>query len=460
MPTAVTLSDVAQVNLGYITLLNDFHYVTKDTIDLYGIESEFLKEVYRLGDLQADQYVQTGAPATWLFDCRKAVEDLRGTGALAYIRWGQNQKTRPKKQSEQAVSWPDAPALASRKYWYAPTTSTHASRVALRKAVGDRYAPFLFDTSVVLDQRMYALAGANGVSDGVLQAYLCSSLFPLSLETNADLQYGAGALSMNTSALRELPTLDLRILEANAVGRAHVLESLAELVKSRPMRAGEYQSRPDVLALDSAILAALGWSEDEAKDKALAAAVAVAELSGTRLTMPTLREKSRTEAKHADITTVAEDVAAQLRSIVEGFTFPPVSMGVPIALPKDHALTVSIEIIMQNVDVTIIDDLGVRRLALEGLDHSTAEVLLRALQLGRREFTLPVTEAEAESALEGLAQYLEDLGGRFDEVSGALVASERLRDQVLGRVGELLHVQFSALGIELSHGDWHIGPAT
>jgi hypothetical protein len=81
---------IASVSLGFKSLQNQFFYVSKDEIKEYGIEKKYLQPIFQLGDLEADKYKQTIKPVQWVFYCKDKEADLRGTGALRYIRAMEN----------------------------------------------------------------------------------------------------------------------------------------------------------------------------------------------------------------------------------------------------------------------------------------------------------------------------------------------------------------------------------
>jgi hypothetical protein len=81
-----SLEGIATVSLGFKSLQNGFFYVSKATIDTYGIEKRFLVPILRLRrDLDSTSYQQKAKNKLWLFYCREQENDLRGTGALRYI---------------------------------------------------------------------------------------------------------------------------------------------------------------------------------------------------------------------------------------------------------------------------------------------------------------------------------------------------------------------------------------
>ena len=53
------LEQIGKVSLGFKSLQNQFFYVTKATIEKYGIEKNYLKPIFQLGDLEPDKYKQT-----------------------------------------------------------------------------------------------------------------------------------------------------------------------------------------------------------------------------------------------------------------------------------------------------------------------------------------------------------------------------------------------------------------
>lgn len=448
------LSDFADILLGYKSFLNDFFYVDQDVIDGFGIEPAYLKPIYLRTDIRGDAYFQTQRSRHWLFWCEKRPADLRGTGAAAYILWAAKQQIRTRKQSGDTVLWKDSANL-KREYWYWPPAPVHPTHIALRKGVGTRYAPLLFEAPVVVDQRFYVVAAKSGVSTPVLRAYLSSSLFPLSFETNGDLGLGAGVLTVGAENLRSLPTVDLKAIAAHA-DVAEVLEAADDLHSSTPPEAKEHATRPDLRRLDEALLACLGV--DTAR--AVELEERVQRLYELRTGRATSRVKSGVEASRADINAATSDVVHGMEQWLAARRFP--EDFIPDGQPQRHLalpggpLVASTETMLDEVSLQVRDESG-QVLLSESFEVLIAEVVVRALQLGRRDFHFPTERADAKAALAGFADLLAEYEDRLAELMSQSPLGPRYDSEVRGRVTRVLGVRPAELKRAFGDGDWSLG---
>lgn len=133
---------IAKVSLGFKSLQNQFFYVSKDEIKKYGIEKKYLQPIFQLGDLEADKYKQDVKPVQWVFYCKDEEADLRGTGALRYIRAMEKVPAAEKKQTGKRQSIKQALHDQTSKggLWYAPKAQLHQVNIWLRKAFNTTYS--------------------------------------------------------------------------------------------------------------------------------------------------------------------------------------------------------------------------------------------------------------------------------------------------------------------------------
>ncbi|MDP8208570.1 MAG: N-6 DNA methylase [Candidatus Electryonea clarkiae] len=149
----IPLTELAHCHLGYKALQNKFYYLSKEIIKTYKIEKEFLIPIYMMRDLQSDKIIQTIEPETFLFYCNSPENDIRGTGALNYIRDMEDRPAKKKKQSDKSSSISEVLEKQGGKHWYYPKAIPHKSNIWIRKAFDGVYAPFIFTQPQVVDQR-------------------------------------------------------------------------------------------------------------------------------------------------------------------------------------------------------------------------------------------------------------------------------------------------------------------
>lgn len=431
------LSDFVSVALGHKSLMNDFYHLSASAIDEFGIEERFLRPIYLVSELDADKYVQTQAPSTWLFECFDEPGDLGGTGAGRYIAWAERQETRRKKQSGARQTWSEALRAQGGSLWYHPKARAHQATFALRKGISRQHAPFVFDPPAVVDQRLYVLTPSMPEVDAAtVLAYLMSSLFALALEVNADLGLGAGVLTLSTNSLRGLPCIDFaRLAESRAaktIGPAR-----DELLATRPPRVQEYLHCKPLRKLDESILRALGWDPK----RAVEVEEEVTRLASVRVGLAEARRRAEAETEDVNVGFVASGIARYLRGWLSGRRFPEDYLGdgprSGVSLPNGPCVGYT-DVMLGTCHLRITNSDGSVLLDLDA-GVGVAEVIIRSLQLGRRKFEVSTEESKAHAALQALDGVIEEFAYELDEaIVGAGVGARYepdVRREVLSRLG-------------------------
>lgn len=182
-------------------------------LSTYGIESQFLNPIFTLKDFDAGAYVQKPVAAQMVFTCAEDEGDLKGTGALKYIRAMGCRAASQKKQSDATHRRPDTISEAlekqSGRHWYAPKAAQNAARVWLRKGIGGIFAPIITKDPIVVDQRCNFAVG-KGITDDELAALLIQALPVFLWKSMVRCQWG-GVLEAPTTKLRTYPIPDIRL---------------------------------------------------------------------------------------------------------------------------------------------------------------------------------------------------------------------------------------------------------
>ena len=87
----VRLNDIAEVNYGIKTGVNEFFYLDDDQIEKSGIERKFLKPFLKSSRECESIRIDSSRLKSKLFMCGADKAALTGTAALEYIKWGESQ---------------------------------------------------------------------------------------------------------------------------------------------------------------------------------------------------------------------------------------------------------------------------------------------------------------------------------------------------------------------------------
>jgi len=399
------LKEIADVHLGYKSLQNEFFYLSAETIGQFKIEKEYLREVYLLPDFDSQKYLQSPRQSIWLFQCRDRESDLRGTGALRYIRTMAKRPATVKKQgSGKHQTIQAALEEQSGDLWYAPKAVPHSSHIWLRKAFAGIFAPFLFESPVTVDQRCNSLAPKENVQWDELAALMTTTLFSLALEGDGACSMGGGALEWKTKSLRNARIIDPRLCSDDERSR---IVTLARTVwqTSKPVDLSKrIPSDKATLALDNYVISLIGRPvsiEDLYLD--------LHSTVKTRIEKAKSR-KSRSKVREvANVQEVAQAIAIVVQPFVETHRFPEDFCSANgkqqvVEVPSGN-LTLIAERFLSHGHLKLEEDGG--RVILEITNTANViEVIARALLLGRRTFLIPTENSAISAALNQVLPWL------------------------------------------------------
>lgn len=252
-PAVVPLRQWATIHRGYTTGANSFFYLSRETVEQWRIEPEcrrpLLKSLRRAHRLEigaelADQDVLLVPPGA---------ADLQQNHprTVSYLGWGVAQGIHERR------------TCAGREPWYALPPQGPAP-LLLAKGVWQRHFAARLLDEVAVDQQLYRVEPAEGVSVAVAAALLNSAWFALQCELHGRVNLGEGVLWLATYELDEIQLPDPRELSSEQIG---LLEERFARLAARPI--GETTAElnaPDRRELDEAVFDVLGLSADERDD--------------------------------------------------------------------------------------------------------------------------------------------------------------------------------------------------
>lgn len=438
-PERITrLGDVADCHLGYKSLQNQFFYMDQETIDSYAIEDRYIRPLIRLRECRLDAYVQKPKPSTFVFLCKDSEEDLRGTGALKYVRSMADRPATSRRQSDRQLTIAETLKRQSGGLWYAPKAVPNQANLWVRKAFGEIYSPFVFETPQVLDQRCNYLNPKGALSWQAIAAVLSSSVFALAVEAAGSASLGGGALEMPTRKLREVSVPDIRKMTEEELS---TLEALAEAVwdKTQPIAwTDDSLDIPNELKrLDEFLLEFVG-STVSTQDlyKAIRRSV------GIRIQLGRSRVKVQRKSQSANVKSVAEHIVASHRAAIESVQFPETLIPTKaerLSIDIDPAFKLAAHLgpLMTNSELRVETLDGIEVLN-KVLDKPIAEILLRALLLGRRRFAIATDPSVAQGVLTGFWEWLPPLMQRIKAECSATSLGSRFEGEVFDQALKVL----------------------
>jgi hypothetical protein len=236
------LGDVAEVRRGYTTGANAFFYLEREDVDRWGIEDRFLAPLLKSPRETDKQLVLEECDFNYqVFDCGRAKEALRGTQALEYIEWGEEQ------------GFPERRTLAGRARWWS-LRSHEAPPIISPCSVNDLYRAHVNECGVRVDKRLYEVRPNDGQPTGTLALSLNATLTSLFLELLTRTGLGEGLLDMAVYELRDCPVVHPEHLGGATLRDRKIKEYPAEI------------SAQERIETDEVVLGALGLSAAEQRE--------------------------------------------------------------------------------------------------------------------------------------------------------------------------------------------------
>ena len=196
----VRLGDLATVRYGVKTGANEFFYLTKAKIEEWGIEEEFCHAAMTTPQESRRLAVDLASLPRSLFVCHEEKAAIRGTGALAYIEWGESQGYHKRRST------------ASRRRWY-DLGERATTRTALNLLIGTTARMFLVERDILFTHNFITVRGDPAeVSPLQICTSLNSTVVQLSLNLAGRVNFGQGVLEIQTYELEKLLIPDPRLL--------------------------------------------------------------------------------------------------------------------------------------------------------------------------------------------------------------------------------------------------------
>ncbi|MBC7250086.1 MAG: SAM-dependent DNA methyltransferase [Anaerolineae bacterium] len=258
------LRDVAPPKFGSKTRINAFFHLDEETIQRWGIDSEFCWPLIKSPSETDTIRIDPDDLGLKVFVCRKTKDELRAEGKLGtlhYIEWGEQQEY--KRGVQQGMKWPEGPWVKNRQPgWYAlPESETHFSHLFFTQAYGDRHIQRYSPTPLVADARLYYLSPADEQDARIISAVLNSSLVAFLTELVGRVTLGDGVLELKVEDARDyLRVPDVR--RFSQADRQAIVDAFQPLL-ARPIGSVfDEVKQPDRRALDAAVLRAMGLDPD------------------------------------------------------------------------------------------------------------------------------------------------------------------------------------------------------
>ncbi len=276
------------------------------------------------------------------------------------------------------------------------------------EAIGAVFAPFVFQSPVLADQRLNSVSPRSGVSWEELAALLTLTAFGYSIEINGSSSMGAGVLEAPTTKVRSYPVFDIRQLKGE---QRTQLVSLARAVWSHEPPMDWSKSKVEVgerqKALDRWALERIGTKvtlERLYRD--------LHEACITRIGLASDKIKKVNKKKTDNIGNVADSIVQQIKPRIKAKNFPEDFMEGPFdasfEIDRKRVRSVQTHTMLGEIDVLFLD---ATRSKINEATYpvAMAESIVRALLWGRSTFQLASSPEKLHSALTEFIRWARDI---------------------------------------------------
>ncbi len=195
----VRLGDIAKVRFGIKTGANKFFYLTRESITKFGIEPEFCHPVMTSPQESRSIAVDPAKMTKKLFMCHQDKSELKGTGALEYIRWGEHQDFHRRSSTK------------SRRRWY--DLNQHASIfLGMNKFVDTTARTFLSVQGALFTDNFQIMSSDRDVQPILMCIAMNSTLFQMMVNVGSRWNFGEGVLEIQTYETSNLSIVNPQLL--------------------------------------------------------------------------------------------------------------------------------------------------------------------------------------------------------------------------------------------------------
>ena len=220
----VRLGDIAEVRFGIKTGGNDFFFLTSETIRQFGIEEEYYAPAMKSAGESHALLIDAESLPLRLFMCYEDKADLVGTGALAYIEWGESQGFHRRR------------SVASRRRWW-DLGRRELSQIAINYQIHASSRIFFDKRGAYFSNNFQTIRRDSADEALQLVGALNSSLSQMMFNINGRANLGGGLLKIETYEVANSPLVNPALVKLDERILASTDWDIMKPIRGKP---GEY----------------------------------------------------------------------------------------------------------------------------------------------------------------------------------------------------------------------------
>jgi len=239
----VPLKTWATVRRGFTTGANHFFYLDPETVEEWEIEPRFRRPLLKSLRGVSQLRIKQQASSREVFAIPPTAQ-IAGTAAAAYVAWGEREGLHLRR------------TCAGRRPWYILPWQ-EPSPLVMPKGIWERHLVPVLAEDLLVDQQLYQIQLAPGISPAVAAALLNNSWVALQMELHGRVNFGEGVLWLAGYEVENLLVPDPRYLTPAQTDRLATLFTALAQDPFVPTLAEEV-ARPGRRALDTYLFSLLG----------------------------------------------------------------------------------------------------------------------------------------------------------------------------------------------------------
>ena len=258
------LGVLAKMNRGITTGINEFFYLNSKRAKEFGIEGRFLRPVV-VSPKEIEGYtVDPAQLMMFVFYCHKNERELEGTGALSYIKWGEEQKTKERGGYKKGgVPFPEVSTVSGRANWH-DVGEKQPGDFIVNRFIDKRFYFPINKKRVLVGDVVFQGVWKNGLDKNLANAIVNSTIAYLFVEMLGRVNLGQGLLTFYGPDMRMLPILSEKSIPKQL--RDPIVAAFEVLSKRKVEPIFDEVDKDDRRRLDNLVFDALELTEDERKE--------------------------------------------------------------------------------------------------------------------------------------------------------------------------------------------------
>ncbi len=254
-----TLQEVAKLQRGLTTGINEFFHLNEDRIKHWKIEKEFLVPIVTSPKEIEGLIINSKSIEHRLFLCNETKSTLlknKQMGALNYIEWGEKQLTKERgKYKKGGIPFPKVESVSNRKTWYY-IDERKPGDFAINRFIRERFFFPINKSGIYLGDVVFEGKFKNKKDAACYSALLNSTLVFLFVDISSRFSMGDGFLTFYGPDIEGLLIPNAELIQDKY--KTEIVELFNELLK-RPIKViSDEVKMKDRQKFDAAVLQAIG----------------------------------------------------------------------------------------------------------------------------------------------------------------------------------------------------------